>query len=134
VQRGDLAGRQRHQLDAEVGQQVVQLGDIGELAADAIERLADDDIEGTVFGIPPQLLQPRPETAGAADGGIRVRAQQCPALAGDQSSADLQLILDRCFALVLAGITGVDDGAHQRFSTGSGSSLIVPLRSARRKS
>jgi hypothetical protein len=51
----------------------VQLGDIGELAADAVERLADDDIEGAVFGIPAQLLQPRPETTGAADRGIRRR-------------------------------------------------------------
>jgi hypothetical protein len=91
-------------------------------------------LAGARVGIPPQLLQPRPETAGAADRGISVSAQQGPALAGDQPAADLQLILDRRFALVLGGITGVDDGAHQRFSTGSGSSLIVPWRSARRKS
>ena len=134
VQRGDLAGRQRHQLDAEVGEQIVQLGDIGELAADAVERLADDDVEGAVFGIPAQLLQPRPETAGAADRGIGVSAQQRPALAGDQPAADLELILDRRFALVLGRIAGIDDGAHQRLSLSSGSVFIVPLRSATRKS
>ena len=134
VQRGDLAGRQRHQLDAEVGQQIVQLGDIGELAADAVERLADDDVEGAALGITPQLLQPRPEAAGAADGGIGVGAQQRPALAGDQPAADLELILDRGFALVLGGIAGVDDGAHQRLSQVPGLSVIVPLRSPTRKS
>jgi hypothetical protein len=104
VQGRDLAGRQRHQLDAEVGEQIVQLGDVGELAADAVERLADDDVEGAVFGVPPQLLQPRPETAGAADRRIGVSAQQGPALAGDQPAADLELILDRRLALVLGGI------------------------------
>ena len=107
----------------------MQLGDIGELAADAVERLADDDVEGAALGIPAQLLQPRPEAAGAADGGIGVRAQQRPALAGDQPAADLELILDRGFALVLAGIAGIDDGAHQRLSQVPGLSFIVPLRS-----
>ena len=128
VQRRDLAGRQRHQLDAEVGEQIMQLGDVGELAADAVERLADDDVEGAALGIPPQLLETRPEAAGAADGGIRVRAQQGPALAGDQPPADLELVLDRRFALVLAGVSGIDDGAHQ-LSLGSGSSSILPCRS-----
>ena len=132
VQGSDLAGRQRHQLDAEVREQVVQLGDIGELAADAIQRLADDDVEGAVFGIPAQPLQPRPEATGAADRGVRISAQQRPTLAGDQPAADLQLILDRRFALVHGGIAGIDDGAHQRLSS-SGSVFIVPLRSARRK-
>ena len=130
VQRGDLAGRQRHQLDAEVGEQIVQLGDVGELAADAVQRLADDDVEGAALGIPPQLLEGRPEAAGAADGGIGVGAQQRPALAGDPPAADLELIFDRGFALVLGGIAGVDDGAHQRLSASSGSFVIVPSRSA----
>ncbi len=134
VQRRNLARRQRHQLDAEVGEQIVQLGDIGELAADAVERLADDDVEGATLGVTAQLLQTRPETAGAADRGIGVGAQQAPALAGDQPAADLELILDRRFALVLGRVTGIDNSAHQRLSVDSGSSIMVPWRSRMRKS
>jgi hypothetical protein len=111
----------------------VQFGDIGQLAADAIQRLADDDVEGAALGVEPQLLEGWTEAAGAADGGIRVRPQQRPALAGNPPAADLQLILDGGFALVLAGVAGVDDGAHQ-LSVRSSSSVILPSRSPTRKS
>jgi len=76
---GDLAGRHGVELDAGEAEAIVQSRDVGELAAEAIERFDQNDVEEAAIEIVAQRLVPRPEATGAADRTILVIAHQGPA-------------------------------------------------------
>ena len=110
MHRRDLAVVHRVQLQPGETQPIVEFGDIGELAAQAVERLDDHDVEQASIEIRKQLLKSGPELAGAAQGGVFVGREKAPALTLNIALTDLDLILDRGFALQLGAVTGVDDG------------------------
>ncbi len=108
----------------------MQRGDVGELTAETIERLDDDDVEGAGFGVGENLLVSRPEGAAARERPILVRTNQCPALGIDQPATNLDLILDRGVALLVGAVASLDHGArHIGLHSGSRRS-IGPRRSA----
>jgi hypothetical protein len=75
VHRRDLAaGRDRVELDPGEAQPIVQIGNVGELAAEAVEGLDHDDVEATERHVRQQLLVARPKAAGAAHRAIFVGA------------------------------------------------------------
>ena len=90
----------------------MQVGRVRQPAAEPVDRLADDDVEATLGGVGDQLLEPGPEAACAADGGVAVGPCDRPALRLGVASADLDLVLDRGLPLEIRGIAGVDNGAH----------------------
>jgi hypothetical protein len=60
------------QADAHEGQAVVQIGDVGQLAPDPIQRLGDNDVEAATLGVDQHLLEGVAETAAAALGPVGV--------------------------------------------------------------
>jgi hypothetical protein len=95
MHRRDLARRHRVQSDAQKTQPVVQVGHIGELAAEPVERLDHHDIEPALLGIGLHLLERRAKAAGPAQRLVGIDLPSRPALPLDIPPADLQLILDR---------------------------------------
>ena len=117
MHRGDLALRDGHQLDPGEAEAIVELGDVGELAAQAVERLNEDDVEAAGGEIGDEALVARPEARGAAQCPVLVMTDDGPALPLGVAPADLDLILDRGLALELARVPAVDDGAHKGLSS-----------------
>jgi hypothetical protein len=102
-------------MDLDVGerQAVVEIGDIGEFAAQPVDRLAHDDVESARLRIVQQALKPWPEVAaGAAHRRVIIDRRLRPALAFDITAAELDLVSNRCLALVLGRIAGIDHGTH----------------------
>ncbi len=114
VHRADFANIHGDELDACEGTAVMKVCDISEFAAEAIERLNNDHVEdaGVEFG--QKLLISRPEAARATHRGVSVGADPRPTLLLDVAGADLDLVLNRGLALVLAAEAGVNDRAHDR--------------------
>jgi hypothetical protein len=78
VHRPDLADIDRMKLDAGKGAAVVQIGDIGELAAKAVERLDKDGIKATSIEVSQQPLVSRSKPGSAACRGIGVGGNNRP--------------------------------------------------------
>src|SRR5215472_5042774 len=112
VELGDRARGHGMNLDAAEAEAVVQVGDVGELAAQAVERLADDHIELLQLGVGDHLLVLRPEPAGPAQRPVGVDLDHGPALALGLAPADFDLVLDALLALQVAGKAAVDGATH----------------------
>src|SRR5262249_44712403 len=112
-----LALRDGHQLDPGEAEAVVELGDVGKLAAEAVERLDEDDVEAAGREIGDEALVTRPGARGAAQRPVLGMGDDDPALLLGVAPADLDLILDRGLALQLARVPAVDDGAHKGLSS-----------------
>jgi hypothetical protein len=104
------------QSDAREGAAIVEIGDVGELASQAIQRFDYDDVEEAAIEIGQQLLIAGPETAGAAHRRVGVSGHRRPAALRDVAGGDLDLVGDRGGALVLAAEPGIDRGAHHQIS------------------
>jgi hypothetical protein len=96
---GDLAERGRIEADPLECEKVLKVGGVGQTTAEPVYRLADDQIEPTLGGVSHQLLKAWPEPARAADRRVFVSPANRPALRFDVTPADLDLVLDRGFAL-----------------------------------
>src|SRR5258707_89948 len=105
----------------------MEIGDVGELTAEPIERFADHNVEAVAVDVGEQLLVLRAIAAGAADRAVGIDLDKAPSLAVEQPTADLELVVDRCLALQVARITGVDDGAHPWNSRLSGTPTLIQL-------
>src|SRR5260370_39035255 len=130
---GDLTGRHGVELDAGEAETIVQIGDVGELAAEAIERFDHDHVEEAAIEIGTEFLITGPEATGATDRPVLVAAHKRPALPLDKPAADLELVRRRGIALVLAAVPGVDSGAHQAFPLGLLVASACSLRNPARK-
>ncbi|PWC52752.1 hypothetical protein TSH7_33045 [Azospirillum sp. TSH7] len=119
VDGGDFAELRGEQPDAVEGEAVLKVGGVGEATAEPVDRFAQHDVEAALSGLAQQLLEGRTVTAGAAEGGITVMVDDSPALALGIAPADLDLVGNGGFALLVAGIAGVDDGAHDGDPTGA---------------
>src|SRR5258707_6887135 len=81
---GDLTGGHRVELDAGEAETMVESGDVGELAAEPIERFDDEHVEEAAIEIAAQFLIARSEAAGAAERPVFVAAHERPALPLDE--------------------------------------------------
>jgi hypothetical protein len=95
MHRGHFAGRHGVQFDAEERQPVVQIGDVGELAAEPVQGLDDDHVEPARRGVHLHLLERRAQSARAAQRAVRVDPYDLPALELGVPPADLGLVLNR---------------------------------------
>jgi len=116
VHRGDLADVDGDEDDAREGAAIVEIGNVGELASEAIKRFDDDHVEEAAIEVGQQLLIARPEAAGAAHRRVGVVVDRGPAALRDVAGADLDLVGDRGGALVLAAEPRIDCRAHHRVS------------------
>lgn len=115
---GDFAELRGEQPHAVEGEAVLKVSGVGKAAAEAVDRLTQHDVEAALSGLTQQLLEGRTVTAGAAEGGIAVVVDDGPALALGIAPARLDLVGDGGFALLVAGVAGVDDGTHDWRSYG----------------
>nr|WP_210183621.1 hypothetical protein [Microvirga guangxiensis] len=111
MHRGHCADIDRMQAHAVELQFVMQARHIRELARQAIERLDDHHVERA----PTRLCEQGPVTrtiaAGAGERAVLEGGRDLKPLLRGIAAADLDLILDRGIALVLARIAGIDGGA-----------------------
>lgn len=112
MHRTDLADIDCVQLDSDEGAAVVEIGNIGELAAEPVEGVDHDDIKHPAVKVGQQFLIVRAEARCSASGSVTVRADNHPSLLVDVSRADLDLVGDRGLASVLGRIPRVNDGSH----------------------
>jgi hypothetical protein len=71
---------------------LVKAGDILLVAAEAVERLSDDDFEPAATGIGHQPLNARAQQRGSRDGPVGVFLDDHPALPLRMKAANAQLI------------------------------------------
>src|SRR5437879_2785594 len=114
MQLADLTFANRDELHAGEGQLLIEGGYVLLVAGETVERLGDDDVELTPACIIEQALIAPAQPAGTALGTVGVGGGQGPAFGRDPRLAEAQLVLDRGITLEVGGITGVDDGAHDR--------------------
>nr|WP_260171242.1 hypothetical protein [Brevundimonas aurantiaca] len=114
VEFGHLALGEGNDAHADELQVLVQRGDIGLVARDAVQRFGHDDVELAALGVLEQRLDAgAQDDAGAGDCGVAVGADDSQAVAGGLLAADAQLIVDRGGVLLVAGIAGVEgDAGH----------------------
>ena len=118
VHLGDLALPYRVDLDPREGQPVEQIGDVGQFAAEPVQRFGKHHINPSRLSIGQQPLKSRAETACPTEGGVLVDIRHGPALPLDIAAAHLDLIGNRGLTLVVAAIAGVDANAHRGLSRG----------------
>ena len=111
----DLAFAQGDDLHASEAQMLEQRRHVGLVAAHAVQRLGQHDLELAALGVLQQRLHARPQNhARAGDGGVMVGADDFPLLPRRMLPADAELILDRGDALIVGGIAGVERNPGHR--------------------
>nr|WP_262266297.1 MULTISPECIES: hypothetical protein [unclassified Microvirga] len=112
--RTDIDRVQAHPMKLQL---VMEAGHIRELTRQAVERLDDHDVEGSPSRLCQQVPVARAIVAGARQRSILEGRRHLEPLLGGIAAADLELVLDRGIALVLARVAGIDRGAlHTRSS------------------
>ncbi|MEN3951278.1 hypothetical protein WJU17_07000 [Iodidimonas sp. SYSU 1G8] len=112
MQMGNLAGRDGVERDAVELELVEQGRHVRELAADAVNGLGENDIEGSAPKLRAQRLEGGAGRGSAAEGPVLEGPDNGPAAGLGIAAAEFDLILDRGILLVVGGIAGVDDGAQ----------------------
>ena len=116
MQVRDVAFGERDDVDAGERQPLEQAGSVFLVAAEAIERFGEDDVD-----LLPQCRASSPESRAhegcAGNRVVGVLACDVPALTLRKFAADAELISDRCVTLVLGGVAGVDGNFHSRPSS-----------------
>ena len=118
MQLGNLAFRQGHQLDAGEFEPLVQAGDIFLVARQPVQRLREHDVEAAFARRRQQRLVAGPKAGCAGNGGVAVDLLQAPALGRDTLFTQPDLVLDRCLALAVTGIAGIDGDTDAHADTG----------------
>jgi hypothetical protein len=105
---GDFPFRQRGDGDACEFQMLVEGGNVCLIAADAVQRLGQEDVELAMLRIAHQSLDARTQDrAGPGNGRILIGTDDLPPLPLRMFATQAKLILNRGFALVVGGIAGV---------------------------
>ncbi|MEQ9269898.1 MAG: hypothetical protein RLO14_15230 [Marinobacter salarius] len=93
-------------------QSIMQIGQVTNLAAETVERFTNHDIEVVGIQVCQQLLVTVPKSASPTLCLVLIDLCDGPATALGVAPADLDLIVDGRFFLIVAGVAGVDGGAH----------------------
>nr|WP_183267496.1 hypothetical protein [Acidocella aromatica] len=108
--RAEIDGVQLHPAEVQL---VEAPGDIGQIAAEAVDRFGHHHLEGSRLGIAHQVLKARAgQHAGAGDSRIFVASRQHPALPLNIAPADLDLIRNRRRTLLVRRVPGVNYRTH----------------------
>jgi len=118
MQFGDFALGQGDDPDPRELHPLEQSGDILLIARQTVQGLRDYNIE---FGLGRRLAESlvvRTKARGATNCGVAKHLHQGSPLAGDQLSAQPDLVVQRCVRLVLGGVSRIDDGSlHHGFQS-----------------
>ena len=90
----------------------MEIGDIGELVTETVERLDVNGIEDASMEVGQQLLIPRAKAARPTHRGVGVGLDERPSLSVKVAPAHLDLVGERAFTLVLPALAGVNANAH----------------------
>ncbi len=112
VQVRDVALGERDDVHAGEGEALEETGGVFLVAAEAVQRLGEHDIEPTVQRIAHQRLEPSAQQRGAGYRVVRVLLADRPALPLGKRAAHAQLIGDRRVPLVVRGVARVDGDFH----------------------
>lgn len=113
VQVRDLAFRQRHDRHAGKRHALEDAGHILLVAADAVERFRQHDLEAAGERIGEQRLDAGPDQRCSRDRAVGIALENHPALPFGVDATEPQLVLDGCLALVVGREAGVErDTGH----------------------
>jgi len=90
----------------------MEIGNIGELAAEPVKGLDDDNVEDAPIKVGKQPLIAGTKARCSAGGRVCVRGDDRPSLFVDISAAQLDLIFDRGATLVLRAVPCVEGNSH----------------------
>jgi hypothetical protein len=94
------------------GETLEETGCVFLIAAEAVERLGEHDVEPAVQCIAHQRLEARAQERGAGHGVVRVLLADRPARTLGVRAAHAQLIRDGCIALVVRRVARIDGDSH----------------------
>jgi hypothetical protein len=95
-------------------QLLVEGGDVGLVARNAVERLGQHQLKQPGLRVTHQLLDAGAQHhAGAGDAGILIAAGNRPAFARGVFAAQPQLVLDRGLPLLVGGVAGIKCDARR---------------------
>jgi len=105
---------QGHDGNAGEGEALEQARGVFLVAAEAIERLGEDDVDLLAERDSHHRLKAWTHQRCARHRVVRVLASDLPALLF--RAADAELVSDRCVSLVLGGVAGIHGNLHSRSS------------------
>jgi hypothetical protein len=94
VQVRDVAFGERDDVHAGEGETLEETRGVFLVAAEAVQRFGEDDIEAPVQRVAHHRLEPRAKQRGAGDRVIRELLNDSPALARPKLAADSELVCD----------------------------------------
>ena len=104
VQVRDVAFGERDDVDAGEGETLEETRGVFLVAAEAVERFSEHNVESAVQRIAHQRLETRTKERCAGDCVIGEFLDDRPALAGGELAADPELVRDRGVALIVRGV------------------------------
>jgi hypothetical protein len=110
MQVRDVAFGKRDDVDAGEGETLKEPGRVLLVAAESIERFGQDNVESSVQRLAHQRLETRAKQRGTGDSMIGELLHDRPTLASCELPAYTELVRDRCVALVVRRVSGVDGG------------------------
>ena len=112
VQVRDVALGERDDVDAGEGEALEEAGRVFLVAAEAVQRLGEHDVEPAVERIAHQRLESRAQQRRAGHRVVRVLLADRPALPLGERAAHAELIGDGRIPLVVRGVARVDGNFH----------------------
>ena len=113
VKLADLALRQGRDAGAVEGQLLIERRDIRLVAAQAVQRLAQDQVDAAAARVVEQALKAGAVQRGAGDRHVSEGLHHRPALALGALHTEPHLVLDRGRLLHGGRVPGVDGDAHE---------------------
>jgi hypothetical protein len=118
-------------LNAGEGEPLEKSGGVFLVPAESIQRLCEHDVEPLGQRVTHQRLETGPKQRGTRDRMIRELLNDCPALASRKLPANPELVRDRCVALVVRRVPGVDGDLQCSVTSGGVSRSAATSRSNR---
>jgi hypothetical protein len=118
VQVRDVAFGERDDVDAGEGETLEETRRVFLVAAEAMQRLGEDDVEPAVQCIPHQRLEPGAKQRRSGDRVVGELLRDCPSLASCELAANARLVRYRSLALVVGGVPRVDRNLHCTVTSG----------------
>jgi hypothetical protein len=124
----DVAFGERDDVDAGEGEALEETGGVFLIAAEAVQRFGEHDIELSVQRVAHQRLEAGPKERGTRDRVIGVFLDDRPALASGKLAADADLVRNGGIALIIRGVPRVDRNLHCTVTSGRSCRCAISSR------